>query len=70
MFRGIFGNMFSDSSDDYLTAMAMSMFFSFNKKDNNNIKVMYSKKPTEEGRRILNQIKEQAEDVDYEEICN
>lgn len=62
--------MFSDSSDDYLTAMAMSMFFSFNKKDKNNIKVMYRKNTTEEGRRIFDQMKEQAEDVEYEEIRN
>lgn len=70
MYREIFGNMFGDSSDDYLTAMGMYMFFSFNKKDKNNIKVMYSKKSNGKGRRIFDQMKEQAEDVEYEEIRN
>lgn len=43
MFREIFGNMFSDSSDDYLTAMSMYMFLNKRNKRENNIKVMYRK---------------------------
>lgn len=69
MFREIFGNMYS-YDDDYLTALAMGMFFSFKKNNEVKIKVENPKKPNAKGRRIFDQMKEQAEDVEFEEIID
>lgn len=40
------------------------------KSDKVNIKVINSRKVTEEGRKVFDQMKEQAEYVEYEEFCD
>lgn len=64
--------MYGLADDDFITSIAMSMFFSFkkSKEEKTRITVVSAKKVTKEGRRVLDQIREQAEDVKYEEICN
>lgn len=64
--------MYGLLDDDFFTSMAMSMFFSFKKSNEEKTKItaISTKKVTEEGRKFLNEIKERAEDVEYEEICN
>lgn len=44
--------------------------FTNERADKSNIKVMSSKKITSEGRKVFDQMKEQAEDIEYEELCD
>lgn len=57
---------------DYIMSLAMSAFFSFKKSKEKKTKVaaVSTKKATEVGRKFLNEMKEQAEYVEYEEIHN
>lgn len=62
----IFNNLYND---DGIMDIAMSIFFSSRKKkDDVRIIATDSDKLSKEGRQIFNQMKEQAEDVEYEEI--
>lgn len=72
MFKEICGNLFDYyMDDDNLIAMAMGIYVAANKnKKPNNVRLNASsdRRVTKEGRRVFDQIKEQAEDVEYEDI--
>lgn len=59
--------MYGIVDEDYVMSIAMSLFF-----ENKAPKIKFEKRRTitKEGRRVLDQMKEQAEDVEYEEIRN
>lgn len=60
-------------NDDGLMGMAIGVYLAMNKsKKSNNVKLNVSntRKITKEGRRVFDQMKEQAEDVEYEEFCD
>lgn len=61
----IFNNLYND---DGIMAMAMRLFFEGKKKNDIRIIATDSDKLSKEGRQVFNQMKEQAEDVEYEEI--
>lgn len=57
--------MYGIIDDDYIMGIALGLFFSF-KKD---VKITNFKKPIDKNERsIFERIKEQAEDVEYEEV--
>lgn len=74
MFKEMCGNMFDGyMDDDSLMGMAMGIYLAMNKiKKPNNIKLNVSntRRVTAEGRKVFDQMKEQAEDVEYEELCD
>lgn len=55
--------MYGIVDEDYVMSIAMSLFF-----ENKAPKIKFEKRRTitKEGRRVLDQMKEQAEDVEYE----